>query len=121
MHRFGIIGAGTKREVLMNTTTILGAFALCTLWAAWPSQADELPARTQFAAPQRIAAGDAILGQGRMYPSPAMHDVNGDGKADLVVADLFGRVTVALRTDDGWAKETPLLDRDGKPLKFHNW
>jgi hypothetical protein len=50
-----------------------------------------------------------------------LHDVDGDGRRDIVVGDLMGSVTVALRTDDGFAAEKPLQDRDGKPLKFHNW
>ncbi|MHC4933242.1 MAG: hypothetical protein ACYTGV_13745 [Planctomycetota bacterium] len=82
--------------------------------------ADEID-NAQFAAPKRIQAGEAFLGEGRLYPSPVLHDVDGDGKSDIVVGDLFGKVTVALRASGAFAAETPLLDRDGKPLKFHNW
>jgi hypothetical protein len=80
--------------------------------------------RVRFAAPQRIKAGDKFLGEGRLYPSPVLHDMDGDKRADLVVADLFGNVTVATRAANppaSFAAEIKLNDRDGKPLRFHNW
>jgi hypothetical protein len=86
--------------------------------------ADEIDT-VRFAAPKRILAGDAFLGEDRLYPSPVLHDVDGDGQSDVVVGDLFGRVTVARRiaakAPVAFAAEEPLNDRDGKPLKFHNW
>jgi len=78
-------------------------------------------AEVRFAAPVRIRAGEALAGAGRYFPSPVLHDMNGDGRPDLVIGDLMGSVTVALRTDAGFAAEQPVLDRDGRPLKFHNW
>jgi hypothetical protein len=91
---------------------------------AAPGRADET-GRTRFAAPERIRAGDAFLGEGRLYPSPVLHDVNGDQRPDIVVGDLFGRVTVAHRSAAeaplAFGGEEPLNDRDGKPLRFHNW
>ena len=86
--------------------------------------ADEID-RVRFAAPERIRAGDAFAGEGRLYPSPVLHDVDGDGRLDLVVGDLRGMVTVALRTSSKapvtFGAEKPLEDRGGRPLKFHNW
>ncbi|MCA8957948.1 MAG: hypothetical protein KDC87_17870 [Planctomycetes bacterium] len=76
----------------------------------------------KFAAPKRIKAGDKFLGEGRLYPSPVLHDIDGDGRADLVVADLIGKVTFAKRNQSGaLAAEAAVNDRDGQPLKFHNW
>ena len=79
----------------------------------------------RFAAPVRIRAGDAFLGEERLYPSPVLHDVDGDGLADIVVGDLFGKVTVARRlaakSPAAFGAEKPINDRDGKPLRFHNW
>ena len=78
-----------------------------------------------FAAPVRLKAGTQFLGEKRLYPSPVFHDINGDGLADIVVGDLIGQMTVALRkAGNGPATfdaETELKDVDGKPLKFHNW
>lgn len=89
-----------------------------------PLTAQKSPA-AEFAAPVRLQAGKAFAGARRMYPSPALHDVNGDGYADLVVGDLPGRITVALRTPgDGsitFGPEKPLKDRRGEQLRFNNW
>ncbi len=83
------------------------------------------PGKSIFAAPERIKAGDAFLGQGRIYPSPVLYDLDGDKHLDVLVADLMGRVTVARRvpSEDGTCvkAETPLKGRNGKPIKFHNW
>lgn len=99
--------------VLVGGTALLGS----------PGWADETGG-VRFAPPVRIRAGDAFLGEGRYYPSPVLHDVDGDKLLDLVVGDLFGRVTVARRRAGkavAFEGEQPLLDRDGKPLRFHNW
>ncbi len=84
-----------------------------------------------FAAPVRLAvaspAGEAKstwLGSSRLYPSPVLHDMNGDGRADLVIGDLRGHLTVSLRQPQDtplWAAETRLLASDGEQLDFHNW
>ncbi len=77
-----------------------------------------------FAPPVRRQAGDANLGEGRLYPSPVLHDVNGDGLADIVVGDLHGHLTVALRKPGSkiaYAAEEPVLDELGKRIDFHNW
>jgi hypothetical protein len=78
-----------------------------------------------FATPKRIKAGEKFAGAGRIYPSPVVYDVDGDGKPDLVIGDLPGRVTVARGVgeagDPAFGPETPLESADGKALKFHNW
>ncbi len=57
-----------------------------------------------------------------------LHDVDGDKLPDIVVGDLFGRVTFAPRLATSKSKkavlfgaETQLKDRSGEQLKFHNW
>ena len=51
--------------------------------------------------------------------------MNGDGAADVVVGDLWGKLTVALRSKDAraleLAAETKLMAVDGKEIDFHNW
>lgn len=77
-----------------------------------------------FAKPVRILAGDAFLGEGRLYPSPVLHDINGDQLPDLVVGDLIGKVTFAPRLAGKkvrFGAEKPLEDRSGEQLKFDNW
>ncbi|MHC4136194.1 MAG: hypothetical protein ACYTDU_03695 [Planctomycetota bacterium] len=79
----------------------------------------------RFAPPERIRAGGVFLGEGRLYPSPVLYDVDGDKRPDILVGDLVGKVTVAHRqaakTAVAFDVEKPLQDRDGKPLRFHNW
>jgi hypothetical protein len=79
---------------------------------------------TSFAPPVRLRAGEAFLGQGRLYPSPVYHDLDGDRLADLVVGDLRGHLTVARRVAGAtptFAKEDKVLGADGKIVDLQNW
>lgn len=102
----------------MRTTS-----SLLLLGAALAAQAP--PPSPTFAEPVRLKAGDKFLGENRWFPSPVFQDMNGDGRADVVVGDLAGRLTVALReAGDGppaYAAETKQMALDGKLLDFHNW
>jgi hypothetical protein len=84
-----------------------------------------MPAQEQvaprFAAPVRLLAGEVPIGGKRLFPSPVLRDANGDGKLDLVIGDLPGKLTLALRTDQGYAAERPFLDQNGAQIDFHNW
>ncbi len=112
----------------MNAARLpLLAFAMigCAIWSSH-GLADETESKIRFAAPKRIHAGDGFLGEGRLYPSPVLHDIDGDKRPDIVVGDLRGKVTVACREtgDDKTVRfgaEKPLKDRSGEQLKFHNW
>ncbi len=98
----------------------IGAAALCQA----PAAAQAVGNEAKFAEPVRIMAGDKYLGENRAYPSPAFHDVNADGLVDVIVADLPGRVTVALGSSKkpmSFGKEKPLLGKDKKQLDFGNW
>jgi hypothetical protein len=101
----------------MRTTS-----SLLLLGATLAAQAPPPP--PTFAEPVRLKAGDKFLGENRLFPSPVFHDMNGDGRADVVVGDLIGKLTVALRTGDGapaYAAETKQQALDGKELHFGNW
>ena len=107
----------------MIRTTAAG----CTL-AALLSATTTTTATAQghtFAEPVRLQAGDKFLGEGRSYPSPVAHDFNGDGRPDLFVGDLWGKITYALRQkvdgDPRFADEQALKDAAGKDLDFGNW
>jgi hypothetical protein len=80
---------------------------------------------TEFASPVRLNAGEPFLGVKRLFPSPVFHDIDGDGLQDVVVGDLMGRLTVALRKPGkgklAFGAETKLLDAEGKEIDFHNW
>jgi hypothetical protein len=100
------------------------ATAGCAVFFSDGVAQDQVPVR--FADPVRIKAGDAHLGEGRILPSPALHDIDRDGCPDVVIGDLHGCVTVARRSNESeksvlFDAEQPLKDRSGEPLKFHNW
>jgi hypothetical protein len=105
-------------------TTFISLAALATAALAGASQAQE-EAPVRFKKPVRIMAGEGHLGAEMYYPSPRVHDVNGDGVMDIVLGDLFGSVTLACgkKTDTGvmLEKAVPLKGQDGKALKFENW
>lgn len=96
--------------------------AVAALAGALRAQA---PVESQFSAAVRLQAGVASLGGGRLYPSPVFRDMNGDGLSDLVVGDLVGRLTIALRTPGAppraFAAEFEMMAADGGRLDFHNW
>lgn len=83
------------------------------------------PDAATFSPPVRLLAGGVFAGASRQYPSPVVQDVNGDGRADLVLGDLTGRISVSLRLGgDGapsFGPETPILTSDGEELAFRNW
>lgn len=97
----------------------VGLLAFATPLAA------QVPAAPTFAPPVKLMAGTKGLGENRLFPSPVLHDVDGDGLADLVIGDLRGRLTVAMRQrGDGtpkFAAETKVLANDGSELDFANW
>lgn len=78
-----------------------------------------------FGTPDRLECDGVFLGATRLYPSPVIQDMNGDGLADLVLGDLWGRLTVSLRSASdatpSFGPETPITASDGSELKFDNW
>ncbi len=98
-------------------TKLLLAAALA---AASPESASP-EAAAQFEPPVRLMAGDKYVGTTRMYPSPCMFDLDGDKKADLVIGDLFGHLSVYSPYGDAWKAKPAIKGANGKKLDFSNW
>ena len=81
-----------------------------------------------FEAPLRLTVGNSPLNTAakQMYPSPAMFDVDHDGKSELVVGDIFGSLNVYENQNDGegdpvWSSHNALTSTNGEAIKVPNW
>ncbi len=97
----------------------LAAFAVVAAGSA-VAQAED----AQFARPVEITtAGKTYVDV--LYPSPVLHDLNGDGKQELIIGDLRGYLQVAKRdsaTDSPeWGDSQMMQSVEGKDIKFSNW
>lgn len=119
-----------------HTVPLSLAALVCSVCMTLPSPAQErtskalkkaatTPQAQLFEAPVRLKSGEDFLGSDRLYPSPVVQDLDKDGVPELVIGDLFGRVTVTKREKISgsaqWGKTTKLLGSDGKEIKFSNW
>jgi hypothetical protein len=111
----------TEKSLQALTLATMG----CAVLFCSPGTAQGSDGEAKFAAPKRIKAGDAFLGEGRLYPSPVVHDVDRDKLPDIVIGDLLGKVTHARRKASQptvvLGAEESMKDRSGVLLKFHNW
>lgn len=76
--------------------------------------------RTSFAAPVRVmAGGKPVRVPHPGYAAPGLHDVDADGRADLVVGQFKdGRVRVYPRQPDGSFGAGHWLQADGRPAEI---
>lgn len=82
-----------------------------------------------FEPPVRLTVKDMPLNglAKKRYPSPAVFDVDGDGKAELVIGDLMGNIGVYenLNTsetgDPVWDSRKELRGVSGDPVQTPNW
>ena len=97
---------------------------IATLGALAPQSEQEPLISAKFSEPIQLMAADEPLGIKRMYPSPRLYDIDRDGKAELVIGDLMGRVMVAEKADGddpaAWGKLATFMS-GRRALKFHNW
>lgn len=82
-----------------------------------------------FELPVRLEVAGEPLNQRakKMFPSPAIFDVDGDGKDELVIGSLMGDVGVhenlnaSGKGDPVWGQWKALKDGDGKSIRTSNW
>lgn len=83
------------------------------------------PTASQFEPPVQLTSENRPLGAGRLFPSPVVHDLDGDGVPEIYLGDLPGNITVTRRAAvDGsvaWEATKPLNGASGQQLKFQNW
>lgn len=93
------------------------------LAAALGATDERTDAAVVFGAPEELTtAGEAFTGI--LYPSPVLHDVDGDGQRELLIGDLPGRILVSEPTSEtqgvAWSEQKS-LEVDGEPIRLNNW
>lgn len=101
--------------------TTLSALIAATLCSS-PVWAQNGEASAQFEKPVELFANGASINS-VMYPSPTLYDLDGDGKRELVIGDIFGSIHACVQQDGktAWGEMVKLESVDGKPLKLNNW
>lgn len=88
-----------------------------------------------FEAPLRLTVDDMPLNHDNkvMYISPTLHDVDGDGKPELIIGDVTGGLGFhknekvsgedqsASGDDPVWGPRQTFEDSTGEPIKLTNW
>lgn len=93
-----------------------------TLLAVGALTATTFGQKASFGPAEQLTGDDAAF-TGIYYPSPTLHDLDADGKRELVVGDLRGYVQFSEKLDGGalaWSKLANVKMGD-KPLKLFNW
>ena len=90
--------------------------------------ADAEDSKPIFEPPKLILADSQPLNNDCMilYPSPAMMDIDNDGKKELVLGSIFGGLFVcedkSTQTNTHeWSKPEPLQSKDGQTIRLNNW
>ena len=99
------------------------AFFVCSQTFAQDSQQ-----KTEFEEPVVLMLGSEVLNvdNAMMYPSPAIFDVDSDGKDELVIGTIFGEIFACENEADDaeqpvWKALATVNDSAGEPLSLNNW
>ena len=76
--------------------------------------------------PVALKAGDKLIetSEHTAHSGPLLHDLDGDGKLDLLVGNFRGHIQVFTNVGTGTRpklEDKGLLHADGKILKIKNW
>ncbi len=100
-----------------------GILLLPSLFLADLAQSQEVQAPDLFADPVPLLR-DGANHTGILYPSPVLHNLDGEGQPELLIGDLRGYITYSHRVPDGadhqWGPAKQVQSQ-GKALKLDNW
>jgi hypothetical protein len=100
------------------------ALTMCALGANSAAQGTEQATHARFDAPVELTADGKPM-RGILYPSPTLHDIDGDHRRELLIGDLPGYIRVAQpgakRGGTAWGELEFLQSKDKKRLKLNNW
>lgn len=88
-----------------------------------PLAATEAASRIALGAPYRLMAGDLYICHGifSCRPSPTLHDVDGDGVAELFVGTMSRYINYTKKNGDDWLRPKRFRMSDGKSLSVGGW
>jgi len=90
---------------------------------AWPGAEDPETDKVVFAAPVQLITPSGPISK-KMYPSPAIFDIDGDGARELVLGDLAGYLWISEQVEGAgeltWT-EPKRLENGEEPLQLNNW
>ncbi len=97
---------------------MITCFALAYAFSGGPPTVD-VPS---FAGPVQLTT-DGKPFTGILYPSPLVHDLDGDGRPEMMIGEIFGTITVARPTGKELGEFGALepMKAAGKPIKLNNW
>lgn len=108
-------------KITISAALLLSAFFSSTLYA---QDKDE----GIFAEPIILKVGEELMNESGqiMYPSPAVFDIDNDGKDELVIGSIFGSVHACENENNGpgdpvWSAPKAVNTLNNEPLALNNW